>query len=244
MTHEVEVLLKNLLQHQPSLLRRPQQIFNLLYDQTEGERLRDLYILRTALEAGVAESLENERYSYALETKLSYYIYDTFGIDRTLARRTVRALARVENANRTKDAEGCVQDPALAHHLQRLEKNKFQATKLNIAEAGIWSIEGLQLWSCLEQFEADRNQIQSLHPLTPLKQLKHLSVAKNLITTVQPLNDLPELVYANIQANPVEDYDQLNANALLAVWQAETEHPSSFYHLIQRELRVRGIYVV
>src|SRR6478672_2140510 len=91
-----------------------------------------------------------------------------------------------------------------------LTLNVLQGIKvLNLGEAGITSLEGIQALRNLTTLNLCINKISDVKPLAGLTKLTDLSLCGNPISDVKPLAGLTKLTMLDLRGNPISDVKPL-----------------------------------
>ena len=84
-----------------------------------------------------------------------------------------------------------------------------ELTRLEVDEAGIRSLTGLEAATRLERIEFRHNAISDLSPLAGLTQLNNIKLRGNRITDVSPLADLTNVDWLGLEENSITDLSSL-----------------------------------
>jgi hypothetical protein len=98
-------------------------------------------------------------------------------------------------------------DPALEDCVeQTIQDKKITAAEdlktLVCTSAGIIELEGIGVFSSLQQLNLAHNEIADLQPLAQLLKLKELDLSGNAVTSVAPLHPLTLLEWVDLTRNP------------------------------------------
>ncbi len=99
----------------------------------------------------------------------------------------------------------CVTQTIIDLHITRAE----DLTRLNCAQAGIKTLEGLDKFFALTQLNLSENQIQDISGLNRLGRLEILLLQKNNIHQVVPLLNMLHLRQVDLSDNPIKDCNNL-----------------------------------
>lgn len=84
-------------------------------------------------------------------------------------------------------------------------------TVLACTSGGIVSLEGLEVFTELEQLNLARNAITNVEPLARLPQLKRLDLSENPVVNVAPLSTLEQLDMVDLRGSGTVDCEQAAA---------------------------------
>lgn len=99
----------------------------------------------------------------------------------------------------------CVAQTIIDLHITRAE----ELTRLNCAQAGIKTLDGLDKFFALTELNLSENQIQDINSLNKLGRLEILLLQKNSISRTEPLLNLLHLRQVNLSDNPIKDCNNL-----------------------------------
>ncbi|MGL6008857.1 MAG: leucine-rich repeat domain-containing protein, partial [Culicoidibacterales bacterium] len=98
-------------------------------------------------------------------------------------------------------------ESALNNQNLRFDQNSLeQLQTLNISNANISALDGIELCKNLRFLAASQNQLTSLNPLEALENLEVVSVWGNQLTSLAVLEKLPNLKQVYAFDNPLEEY--------------------------------------
>ena len=114
---------------------------------------------------------------------------------------------RVVYTPRPLTVDDAIEDPALAACIaQTLEDQNLsrsgQLQSLRCTQAGIVSLDGIQVYPAISGLKLTGNAIADITPLLPLTQLENLWLNDNALVNVGALVDLTSLAQLKLSGNP------------------------------------------
>lgn len=113
--------------------------------------------------------------------------------------------------------KGIIEDPALENGLKLIlnkpvdspltSSDLEQLTVVDLSNAGIQSLSGLEYATNLTHLRLYGNEIEDLTPLKHLDQLREIDVSNNYITSIDPLADLKQLGRLYISNNSISSIE-------------------------------------
>ncbi|MFA9458562.1 CotH kinase family protein [Halalkalibacter sp. AB-rgal2] len=114
---------------------------------------------------------------------------------------------------------------------------------LELRNAGISSIEGIEYFTSLKHLDLRDNEIVDLSPLEQLPQLEELNVRGNKIKDIESLSHLPHLIELNIRDNSIYDISPLSSLEHLTDLNARNNHISDLTPLSELSHLTERLYL-
>lgn len=100
-----------------------------------------------------------------------------------------------------KALQNCVEQTITDQEVAKAE----QLTRLICTNGDIRSVDGIEIFSGLQQLNLNNNSLQNIGALASLPALQNLSLTSNNIKTVMPLTESTALLQLHMQNNPKLD---------------------------------------